>query len=88
MPIISDHAVDAGEKIAKVLPIGIFTAFQYTAAQITVAFCDPIEVGCSTVRLPRSYSASEGIVLTSCTASVGQGVLENLINLCTRICAV
>ena len=75
MPIISDHAVDAGEKIAKVLPIGIFTAFQYIAAQITDAFCDPIEVGCSTVRFPRCYPASEGIVLTVCTASVRQGAL-------------
>ena len=44
MPIVSDRAVDSAEKTAKVLPFGISTVFQYIAAQITVAFCTPIQV--------------------------------------------
>lgn len=39
----AQRAYYAADRIAKVLPVGLFTAFQYIAAQITVSFCDSLQ---------------------------------------------
>ena len=68
--VVPHSAFDTADKVAKVLPIGVFTAFQYIVSQITESFCDPVQVRCSVKRMYGMLTSLSCLFLRRSTQAV------------------